>query len=113
MSILDNLPHTCDIYRRDRTTDALGGAIDTLALVSSSVKCWEQGANSREVSFYDKKGLSVTSKFYFTSDPNVDEQTVIKRDGRHLEVRGKKAPDASAGLGVLWRVFVEEVTSLS
>lgn len=112
MSLLDNFPHTCDVYRRTRARDNMGGSRDTLVLIERAKVCWEQGATSREILAYDKRNISISSKFFFTSDPQLNERNVIKRGGRTMEVRAIKSPDASAGLGVIWRVMVEEVTGI-
>lgn len=111
MTILDSLPHTTTIKTRTRTADSLGGSKDTFTTVSSDVACWRQLASDREISEFDKRGISITDKVYFTSDPGVDETYVLVFGNDVLEVRSYSAPDASAGMGVVWRVICELTTT--
>jgi hypothetical protein len=65
------------------------------------------------VSFYQKRGIAVTTKIYFTADPQLTTENYILIDGDIFEVRSKAKPDASAGLGVVFRVMAEEVSSIT
>lgn len=111
MSILDSLPHTCDIKRRTRTLDTLGGSTDSYDTTNSSVSCWRQVASDREINEFMKRGVSVTDKVYFTSDIQVDERDVLFFGSDTYEVRSRAIPDASAGMSVVWRVMVEYTTT--
>lgn len=111
MSILDALPHTVTIKIRTRTADSLGGSKDTFTVVSEDVACWRQLASDREIHEFDKRGISVTDKVYFTSDPGVGETHILMFGSDILEVRSYSAPDASAGMGVVWRVMCELTTT--
>lgn len=110
MSILDALPHSCTVERRSRIADGLGGSRDSFSS-SGTLSCWRQVANDREIREFDKRGISITDKVYFTSDPGINETCrLIFPDGTY-EVRSFAAPDASAGKGVVWRVMVERTTT--
>lgn len=81
--------------------------------------------NAREIADFEKRGISVNTRVYFASDPGflaVDdteryEIIITKRNGvatvdpKTLEVRTKTQPDASAGLGILFKVLANETTS--
>jgi len=110
MSLLESLPHTCDIRIRVRSKGALGGSKDTLTDVTTGVECWQQPASDSERIEYQKRGIVVTNKVYFTSDPEVTERNVLVMDNVEYEVRSRSKPDASAGLGILYRVMVEYST---
>lgn len=111
MSILDNLPHTISIKRRTRTRGDTGGTVDTFTTVNASIACWHQPANSRETTQMQKRGIAVTDKFYFTEDPDVTARdTIVAEDSREFEVRSTQ-PDASAGLGIVFKVLAEYVSN--
>ncbi len=120
MSILDSFPHKCIIQRRTRTKGTLGGSKDAATVEQTNVSCWEQNASHKEILDYEKRGMSITTKIYFLSDPNVtvrNQILITERNGvtidnpTELEVRTKSDPDASAGLGVVFKVMAERVTS--
>jgi len=112
MSLLDNFPHTCTAKRRTRTKGTLAGSKDSfVTTVFSARACWRQLANDAEIREFEKRGISVTDKIYFTTDPGLDERHIIEIDGEILEVRSEAGPDASAGLGVVYRVMAERTTT--
>ena len=115
--ILDNLPHVCITKRRVRTKGTLGGSSDAYETVSTGLSCWQQSASDGEVEEFEKRGIAVTDKVYFASDPGVDARFVLEVTNPQtgstdtLEVRSRAKPDASAGLGVLYRVMAELSTT--
>lgn len=123
MSILNRLPHACRIGRRKRTKQpgGVGVAVDTIEIEQTGVRCWEQQASSSENALYQKKGISNTKKVFFTEDPGISEGHVLyiserydvaiaEADQIELDVLSSPHPDASAGLGILWRVMVSYET---
>ena len=115
MSLLDSMPHTASAYIRTRSTDVLGGAKDSYnTTVFADRSCWLQPAGGNEIREFQKQEIDVTGKIYFTSDPDLDSKhmiVVLDSDGSSLGfwlVKSKSKPDASAGLGVLFKVMVEE-----
>lgn len=121
MSLLENFPHKCKITLRIRTLDEFGGGYDERQNVVTNLSCWEQQASATEIKNYQKRGINITRKVFFTSDPNVTEQhfiTITERNGVALSVENQvelavvsePEPDASAGLGVVWRVMCNYVT---
>jgi hypothetical protein len=60
---------------------------------------------------FDKRGISVTDKVYFLTDPGLDENHNLAIGSDTYEVRSFSDPDASAGLGVVYKVFVERTTT--
>lgn len=111
MGILDNLPHTATAKVRTRTIDTLGASVDTWTNVFEDRACWQQAASEREITEFSKRGISVTTKIYFTTDPELDETHVIDVNDGTYEVRSRSKPDASAGMGIVWRVYAEETTT--
>lgn len=120
MSILDNLPHvsTAKIRTISQTTGL--GNKPSYAVVFSDRECWRQEASDKEVREFEKRGIRATDKIYFTSDPEIDERHILTdvRDsgatagtGTTWEVVSRAEPDASAGLGVVWRVMVVRSTT--
>ena len=119
MSLLDNLPHTATARVRTRTTDSIGGAKDAFADVSGFVArpCWQQTASEAEILEFAKRGISVTDKVYFALRPALSAQHILvvtnvsTGQTDTYEVRSVADPDASAGLGVLYRVMCEKTTT--
>lgn len=111
MSILNSLPHRCDGYLRTRTRDELGGSVDTYTLVFQDRPCWQQTASDSEVMEYDKRGIAVTNKVYFTVNPGLNDKHQLEIDGIRFDVQSRAVPDASAGMGVVWRVMLRATTN--
>lgn len=123
MSLLDDLPHRCITQRRTVSRGSHGGRKTSKTEEKFRICCWVQPATHREVEEYEKRGISINRKVYFADDPEVTERhdivivswdrgcTLIERSKRKtLEVRSYAGPDSSAGLGVLYKVMVEETT---
>ena len=65
------------------------------------------------IEYYAQRGQTVTNKFYFTSDPGLDERDqIVISDGNVYDVISAPEPDASAGLGVVWRVMARRSTTV-
>ena len=117
MSLLSTMPHTCTTKRRIRTKGSLGGSKDSFSTVSENLACWQQSAGDGEMREFEKRGIVVTDKVYFPADPGVDAGYVLVVTNPQtgatdtLEVKSRAKPDASAGLGVLFRVMCEEKTT--
>src|SRR5690554_3587623 len=77
MSLLTNLPDRCTIRRRIRVSDSMGGSRTTFEVEQTNVPCWEQQASASEISLWQKRGISIQKKIYFTQDPQVTEQHEI------------------------------------
>ena len=116
MSILSAFPHKCLIRRRIRTKGPLGGSGDSFLNEQTNVSCWEQAATQKEAFDFEKRGMTLYSKIYFTVNPSVSERhqiiimersgTAISSDNQViLDVVTEAMPDASAGLGVVYKVF--------
>lgn len=117
MSLLDSLPHRCTIRRRARTADSLGGAKDSFVDVQTGVECWEQKASDSEIIEFQKRGIAISRKLYFKSNPQVDERHVIivtermgveQEEPKVLLVKSTPMPDADVGFGLLYRVMVDD-----
>lgn len=110
MSLLDNLPHLYTAKTRTRVADTLGGSKDSYAILSSGT-CWHQQAGDSEVSEFQKRGITITGKVYFAADPALHEGHVLVIDGQTYDVTSYPEQDASAGLGIVWRVMVNRMTN--
>lgn len=117
MSLLDNLPHRCTLYRRYRTSDSMGGARPSRIPIREGIPCWQQPMSATEQTKYGKAGMSITTKIYFNSDPGIkdnDELVITHRrvagvltsideaDWVYIENLMAHQPDRSAGLGLLF-----------
>jgi len=110
VSLLDSLPNLAVAKRRQRTKDSLGGPIDSFTeVVFQDRSCWRQPASDREINQWQHRDVDITHKVYFGEDPEVDENCILIIDGVTMLVKSVSTPDASIGLGLLWRVMVEEI----
>ncbi len=118
--LIDNLPHKCTIRRRTRTKGTLGGSKDSSTNEQTNVECWEQPASDSEVLFYQKQGMSITHAVYFTTQQTLttrhqilitERQGVAVSSPVVLEVVSAGEPDATAGLGLVWKVMCNRITS--
>ena len=113
----DRLPHRCTIRLSLPLQDDILGDVDETQLVDSDVACWVQPASDREITLYQRRDQVVTHKVYFKGNPGLRPgYIIIPADGpeiacpfagANLEVRS--ANEATAGLGVLWRIMAEEL----
>lgn len=107
MTLLDRLPHLATAKIRTRASDGMGGYKDTYpTVVFTDQPCWRQPASDRQTTAWQQRGVDVTHRVYFASDPSLDERHVLEISGDRLEVASYAHPDDSVGLGVLWRVMV-------
>lgn len=102
-----------------KTKRPLGGNKDTFTDEQTAVECWEQSAGHAEVETFEKKGMNVSRKVYFGSDPGVTlrhQILITQREGVAvsspipLDVVSTPLPDASAGRGILYKVLCDEET---
>lgn len=119
MSLLDTLPDLCTIQRRSRTNDRHGGNTEAPIVEKTNVSCWVQQLSATTMEAFAKRGINVSQKVYFASDPGVTErhEILITKMGDNvvanpirLEVYAQAVPDADAGLGILYRVMVNDKT---
>ncbi len=120
MSLSDRFPHRCTIRRKSYTKDSLGAAKLSYVTEQTDVECWEQATGDNEDRSFQKRGMSLTRKIYFKTNPEVTarhEILVTYRNGSTIadpipfRVVSTAMPDATAGLGVFYRVMCEEYTS--
>lgn len=105
MSLLERLPHLATAKRRKRVKDTMGGIKDTYpTILFTNRTCWQQPLSSNEISDWMKKGIEVTHKVYFATDPSLDEGCVLEIGTDRFDVMTVSDPDASAGLGFVYRV---------
>lgn len=120
MSLLQNLPHLCTIARRRRQAieGGAGSAVDVFVSLYTSVQCWAQVQRDWRQNDMQKREIHDPSKVYFSQDYGLDESHVIiitsmndidiaLSSQKILSVVSNVAPDATAGIGLLWRVICE------
>lgn len=121
MSLLDHLPHTCDVKRPRYEGDGLGGDTETYETRVEDLECWVQPASQREIAEFAKRDEAISHKVYFAGRPawttagasdalQVGDQLHVTSgefDGFVLEY--KSADDAGAGLGVVFKAMTEKV----
>ena len=105
--ILENLPHTCTAKLKVRTQGAMGSSKNSLTTVFSDRACWRQPAGDSEQMLAMKMGVSVSHKVYFVSNPQLDNRHVLVFSDGTYDVTSRPMPDASVGLGVVWRVMLQ------
>jgi len=117
MSILDALPHRATAYPRVRVPGQWGSGRDRRGdAVWTNKPCWQQTAGEAEVNRYAKRGIEVTDKIYFTENVDLTEvhtlvvTNTLAGSTVDFDVKTRAVPDASAGLGVVWRVMVSAAT---
>lgn len=111
MGILDNFPHLATAKIRVRTKDSRGGSKDSFTTVFTNRACWRQSAANREIREFEKRGMRVSHKIYFNADPGLDERHTLTIGSQIMEVRSAAGPDASAGLGRVWKVMADLTTT--
>lgn len=120
MSLLENLPHRCTIAlrKREKSLEGLGSSVDSFSIVSQDVSCWEQTRSEKSEVDMQKRSMDDIRKVYFTADLGLDEKYVLIMTSKNgtaiplasqkiLSVVSKAEPDASAGMGILWRVMCQ------
>ena len=116
MSLFENMPDRCTIQRRVRTKDTLAGSSDVPVVEQTNVECWEQAAGASASESHEKRGIEITTKVYFVTNPGVSSRHQIIITSRRgtavpvadqvaLDVVDRAYPDASAGFSWLWRVM--------
>lgn len=124
MSLLSSFPHVATAKRRNSVGAGRGPSGGTKPTFPTTLftdkECWRQNASDREITEFSKRGISVTDRFYFLEDPGLSEEDVLTdvRDkdaaagtGTEWEVRSEALPDASAGLGVVFRVMAVKTST--
>lgn len=124
MSLLDNFPDTCNIgIRVKKSSDGMRGKGTAITWQQTNVACWLQQASSSEVNDFMQRGVRISHKIFFVADPSLQARSVIKMitrqngvsvpsDERYiLDVVSWPDPDASAGVGVLWKAMLVSQTA--
>jgi len=107
LGILSNFPHLATAKRRTRTIDSLAGSKDSFpTTLFTDRACWVQPMTANEVLEHQRREIECTHKVYFTSDPGLSNTDELVVGGVSWLVKSVSDPDASAGLGVVWRVAV-------
>ncbi len=84
----------------------MGGGKDTWSNVFTNRACWRQPASDNEIKYAGKPGIQVTHKVYFVANPGLDDShRLVFSDGEY-NVVSRPVPDASVGLGVVWKVIL-------
>jgi hypothetical protein len=96
----------------------MGGNRDVPIVVAEDVPCWLQQAGATELKLFEQRGMTLSYKIFFLTDPGVTAQHQIvltwyqdqEAEFNPGTVLSATKPDATAGLGKLWKVMVGEQT---
>jgi len=105
MVLLDRLPHTVDILVRERSVDSFGGERIDWKVEREGVSCWVMPLSDKEIEIASRRGIEVSCKVYFSENPFLTEENVLRYGDHILEVVSFSYPDVSAGLGKLFCVY--------
>ena len=117
MSLLDNFPHRCSIKTTYKAKDEIAGTRTKETTEQTNVECWEQQASNSETMEFEKRGMNISKKIFFVTDPQVTtkhEIVITHRLGVAVvnpisyNVMSEPLPDSSAGLGVVYKVMVNK-----
>jgi len=99
----------------------MGGSRDTFpTTIFTDRACWQQSTEetvAQDIDEFDKRGIRFSDRVYFTTRPDLDERDILEvtngKTGQTntYEVIGLEDPDASAGLGVLYKVRCRRTTT--
>ena len=118
MSLLDNFPHKCKVYRATmtRTPGSMANrtAYDPAPVFGNDepLECWVQNASSAEIVEWEKRNESITHRVSFRSEVAIELSDKIRiTDGpgfvnKLLTVRVKPL-DRTAGFGIAYTAFCE------
>lgn len=116
MALFDSFPHECTIQKRVKAQDSLVGSKYTRTVIQTGVQCWEQAVSSNEMLMFEKRGMKINTKVFFLSNPGITDRheiVITKRNGVSVPLASQTpiqdlfvtGPDASAGLGILFKVM--------
>jgi len=84
--------HSVDIERSIASEDDLGGRERVWVTVTDDIACWVQPvslrSNSATIEWYAKKGITITHRIYFTTDPGVQTTDRVLFGSRYFVVEG-------------------------
>ena len=113
-SIIAKAGHTFELNKSVFVTNAMGGRITSQTPSGTPKTCWFQPASDQDAVFWGQRGIKMTHKCYFNSDPGAEEgdtgiaggavPSFLK--GSSLVVRGF---DDQGGLGQLVVLLLEEI----
>lgn len=106
--------HTFQLEQAVFTVDAMGGKIYSTTPSGSTLACWFQTATDQDGTFWGQRGIKITHKCYFSSDPGAKKGDVGLAGGdvasfllaKRLVVNGF---DDQGGLGQLIVLILEEL----
>jgi len=116
MSLLDRLPHTVSHFRKKYSRDEYIGNITELESLETGVRGWVQTASQQEIEQYQKTDQLISHKVFYSSEPTLRPGDLIRVTAGPSYV-GKdfnfeSLADASAGLGKLFKVMVNEENNI-
>jgi hypothetical protein len=113
MSLPENLPHQCNLYRATvRRDDEGSGDYEDVASSAYAAEepCWVQPATAAEILRFQRRDHLVTHTVYFTRDPGFklsDKLDVATGPYAGTRMTIRAFNEATAGIGVLWQAFCQ------
>ncbi len=118
MTLLDNMPHTANVFNHTYSTagSPLGGRRRIEVANVTGIAVWMQNASQAEIQRHAKRDMVITHKMFYTPgdvDFDVGDTILITAGPSEVGLRFKHKTDAdrSAGLGCLRAAMVEEINN--
>lgn len=116
MTLLNNFPHECEVYRTrfERKAGQIGNVeIQYLHLGGDDTPlvCWVQNASSTEILEFQKRDCNITHRVSFRTEADVDlsDKVLVTKGpflGKYFTVRTRPV-ERTAGYGLAWTAFCE------
>lgn len=115
MSLLSDMPHTCDLGRTTATQDESGGAVlQDEDFYATDEPAFVQTASASDIKEFRADGQRVTHMIFLQRNPGLRKgDRLIPRDGASacpyagVELAIVTFRDCTAGFGLAWEVFCE------
>lgn len=98
--------HEVDVYPLSQSKDAMAGTVESLGARTATLKCRVVPVSIREQTRFEQRGLVVTHRVQFASDPSLTSQTALVYNGQVLHVREIANED---GIGWSWIAMAEHM----
>jgi head-tail adaptor len=102
--------HSITVEDYVTTHDSMGGVVHTPSN-ARTLSCRVESLNGREAFEFATRGLRVSHRIFFDSDPNIEVDNRITFMGDHMQVKGNDNDMGADGTSLLWVVYAERFTS--
>ena len=109
MGLMDNPPHSADIYQPSSGTDAGGGTSLVYSLRTAGVKGILNRASSSEREMYAQQGLTVSHTFVQPGETTAQRGDKLVYGSRSLHIVGIVVNDAIGNIAQHSKLTLEEI----